>query len=130
LLRLGGASPPHSLSSGARSCGPSPSQLGSASSAPAAASVSPAPLSCAGALSLRHGGRLVEACALVITGWLVGLGEAELLARGFFGGQLEKRVLVEHLLDFLAELQRGELQQPDRLLQLRRERQMLRNAKR
>ena len=40
----------------------------------------------------------------------------------------EEGVLLEHLLDFLVQLQRGELQQPDRLLQLRRERQVLRKA--
>jgi hypothetical protein len=55
--------------------------------------------------------------------------EPELLARRFFGGALEERVLVEHLLHLLAQFERGELQQPDRLLQLGREREMLRDAK-
>ena len=40
----------------------------------------------------------------------------------------QKRVLVEHLPHFLVQLQRGQLQQPDRLLQLRRQRQVLRQA--
>ena len=39
---------------------------------------------------------------------------------------LEERVLLEHLLDFLVQLERGQLQQPDRLLQLRRQREVLR----
>ena len=41
---------------------------------------------------------------------------------------LEERVLLEHLLDFLVQLERRELQQADRLLQLRRQRQMLRQS--
>jgi hypothetical protein len=41
---------------------------------------------------------------------------------------LEKGVLLEHLLDFLLQLQRRQLQQADRLLQLRRQRQVLRQA--
>ena len=41
---------------------------------------------------------------------------------------LEKRIVDEHLLDFLRQLQRGQLQQLYRLLQLRRERQVLRDA--
>ena len=40
----------------------------------------------------------------------------------------QERVLVEHLAHFLMQLQRGQLQQPDRLLQLRRQRQVLRQA--
>jgi hypothetical protein len=35
---------------------------------------------------------------------------------------LERRVLHEEAVDLLIELDRGELQQPDRLLQLRRQR--------
>ena len=42
----------------------------------------------------------------------------------------QKRVFVQHLLDFLAQFERGELQQANRLLQLRGEREMLRDAKR
>ena len=38
------------------------------------------------------------------------------------------RVLLEHLLDLLVQLERGQLQQADRLLQLRRQRQVLREA--
>ena len=40
----------------------------------------------------------------------------------------EEGVLFEHLLDFLVQLERRQLQQADRLLQLRRQRQMLRQA--
>jgi hypothetical protein len=40
--------------------------------------------------------------------------------------RLQERVLFEHLLDFLLQLERRQLQQADRLLQLRREGQMLR----
>ncbi len=40
----------------------------------------------------------------------------------------EERVLLEHLLDFLVQLERRQLQQADRLLQLRRQRQVLRQA--
>ena len=41
---------------------------------------------------------------------------------------LQEGVLFEHLLDFLVQLQRGQLQQADGLLQLRRERQVLGKA--
>ena len=41
--------------------------------------------------------------------------------------EVQEGVLVEHLPDLLVQLQRGELQQPDRLLQLRRQRQVLRD---
>ncbi len=41
---------------------------------------------------------------------------------------LEQRVLGERDLDFLVQLERRQLQQPDRLLQLRRQREMLRDA--
>lgn len=61
----------------------------------------------------------------LVLGGLVRSLQAELLARGIVRGQLQKRVVVEHLLDFLGQLQGGQLQQPDGLLQLRRERQML-----
>jgi hypothetical protein len=54
--------------------------------------------------------------------------QAKLLAHGLVLGQLKKRVFVEHLLHFLTQFQGGELQQADGLLQLGRERQMLRNA--
>ena len=40
-------------------------------------------------------------------------------------GQLQQRVVGQHLLDFLRQLQRGQLQQADGLLQLGGERQML-----
>ena len=41
---------------------------------------------------------------------------------------LEQGILLQQFLDFLVELQRGQLQQPDRLLQLRRQRQVLRES--
>src|SRR6185312_7186942 len=67
---------------------------------------------------------------LLVAALRIGLHWAELLARRILLGDFQKRVLVQHLLDFLAQFQRRELQQPDRLLQLRRQRQMLRDAKR
>ncbi len=45
---------------------------------------------------------------------------------GFDVGALEQRVFREVALQLLVELDRRELQQPDRLLELRREREMLR----
>jgi len=59
---------------------------------------------------LRHGIGAVQAILFSLGGLVV-----------FF----QERVVIEHLLDFLAQLQGGELQQPDRLLQLRRQGQML-----
>src|SRR5207249_3008938 len=41
---------------------------------------------------------------------------------------LEQRVVRECLIDLLIQFERGQLQQPDRLLQLRRQRQMLRKS--
>jgi hypothetical protein len=55
--------------------------------------------------------------------------QPELLAHRSLFRHFEERVLVEHLLDFLAQLKRRQLQQPDRLLQLGRQRKMLRDAK-
>ena len=55
------------------------------------------------------------------------LGERLERRRRVFLG-LEEGVLLEHLLDFLVQLERRQLQQPDRLLQLRRQRQVLREA--
>ena len=68
-------------------------------------------------------------------------GKHEFTLAGAFGGRqtfgerlehrgvvflgLEEGVLFEHLLDFLMQLERRQLQQPDRLLQLRRQRQVL-----
>ena len=43
---------------------------------------------------------------------------------------LQEGVVLQHLLDFARQLQRGQLQQANRLLQLRRERQVLRGAQR
>ena len=60
----------------------------------------------------------------------VGTLQPKLLSRRFVAAALQERVLIEHLLYFLAHLQRRELQQPDRLLKLRRERQVLRNTQR
>ena len=68
--------------------------------------------------------------AVVLADARIGLRQAELLARRLLAREFEEGVVVEHLLDLLAQLQRRELQQPDRLLQLRRERQMLGDAKR
>jgi hypothetical protein len=79
---------------------------------------------CAGISGLFHG-------AVVITHLNVCIGKAELFpVSAVVGLQLQKGVVVEHLLDFLAQFERRQLQQPDRLLQLRRERQMLRDAQR
>ena len=66
----------------------------------------------------------------VLTDRHIRRGQTKLLPRSSLFRQLQKRVLVQHLLDFLAQLQRRELQQTNRLLQLRRQRQMLRNPKR
>ena len=52
----------------------------------------------------------------------------KLFTHGRFFSHLQKRIFIEHLLDFLAQLQRGELQQANGLLQLGRERQMLRDS--
>ena len=41
---------------------------------------------------------------------------------------LEQRVVLQEALDFLVEFERRQLQQPDRLLQLRRQRQVLRKS--
>ena len=60
----------------------------------------------------------------------VGLRHARLVQAGTVIFAVQKRVVVEHLLDFLAQLQCGELQQADGLLQLRRQSQMLGDAKR
>ena len=60
----------------------------------------------------------------------VGLRQAKLFAGRLVGVLLQKRVVVQHLPHFLAQFQRGQLQQPDGLLQLRRERQVLGNPKR
>jgi uncharacterized membrane protein YqiK len=60
----------------------------------------------------------------------VELRQAKILGRQGVFRYLEKRVVVQHLVDFLAELQRRQLQQPDGLLQLGRERQMLGDAER
>ncbi len=55
------------------------------------------------------------------------LGRCGVVGQRFVVG-FQEGVLLEHLLDFLLQLQRRELQQPDRLLQLRRQRQVLRQA--
>ena len=57
------------------------------------------------------------------------MSEGGCVAVRFVGGQvdpLEQRILGEVSLQLLVELDRRQLQQPDRLLQLRREREMLR----
>ena len=58
------------------------------------------------------------------------LVQAKGFGGGFFFSALQKGVVVQHLVDFLRQLQRGQLQQADRLLQLGRERQVLGHAKR
>ncbi len=131
LLRCAGASPPHSPSSGAMSLPPSPSQSGSS---PAAERL--------GLLRFRRArgdGLLGAVVRRAVEGFVIGLAvgfvhgriraiEPELLARRFVGVALQKRVVVQHLLDLGDELERGQLQQPDRLLQLRRQREVLRRA--
>ena len=47
---------------------------------------------------------------------------------GLIARAIQKWVVDQHLFDFLRQLQRGQLQQLNGLLQLRREREMLRNA--
>ena len=73
---------------------------------------------------LRVGGRFFAAGAVVALALELGAG------RRVEGGEvfvrLEEGVLLEHLLDFLMELERGQLQQADGLLQLGREGQVLR----
>ena len=86
-----------------------------------------------------HAGRLFGAAvsAVLAFGQLVLLALGALVSRGAdaLESELHRRVvfldiqewvLLEHLLDFLVQFQRRELQQPDRLLQLRRQRQVLR----
>lgn len=87
-----------------------------------------------GACSLEVGigraglrGSLADSITLADPG--VGARQAELLARRGLVVALQERVVVEHLLDFALQLQRRQLQQADRLLQLRREGQVLRDAK-
>ena len=62
---------------------------------------------------------------IVVLGHGIGAVQAILFPLGGLVVFFQKRVVVEHLLDFLTEFQGGELQQPDRLLQLRRQGQML-----
>ncbi len=50
------------------------------------------------------------------------------LGRGRFLVDLQERVLLEHLVDLLLQLQRGELEQADRLLELRCQCEVLRQA--
>ena len=54
--------------------------------------------------------------------------QTEFFAGCLVGQDFEKRVVVEHLLDFLGQFEGGQLQQSDRLLQLGRERQVLGGA--
>ena len=66
-------------------------------------------------------------------GQLVVIALAALQSQALFVRQrrivlFEKRIVLQHLLDLLREFERGQLQQSDRLLQLRRERQVLRDA--
>jgi hypothetical protein len=66
--------------------------------------------------------------AAVLADRRVDVLQPELLThRGLFR-HFEERVFVEHLLDLLAQLKRRQLQQADRLLQLGRQREMLRDA--
>ncbi len=74
----------------------------------------------------------VAAVEIVALRRRIGLGFGAFRRRGVEGQRLvvgfEEGVQLEHLLDFLLQLQCRQLQQPDRLLQLRRQRQMLRQA--
>jgi len=81
---------------------------------------------CADCYGIRSGFKL----AGFLADRRVDLAEPEILTRGGLLGHFKKRVFVEHLLDFLAQFQRRQLQQADRLLQLGREREVLRDAKR
>ena len=60
----------------------------------------------------------------------IGPCEAELFARRAVVLTLKERVVVEHLLDLAGQFQCRQLQQANGLLQLRREREMLRNPQR
>ncbi len=81
---------------------------------------------CSGRGHVGHVGQVCHLGMLVVLAHRrVGLGQAELLALGLFHAELEEGVVVQHLLDFLAELERGQLQQPDGLLELWREGQVL-----
>ena len=60
----------------------------------------------------------------------IGLLQAKLFSRCSVFIEFKKRIFVKHLPDFLAQLKRGQLEQANRLLQLRRERQVLRKTKR
>ena len=66
--------------------------------------------------------------AIILTHWRVRLRQTKVLARRLVQVELKEGVVVEHLLDLLAQLECGQLQQADRLLQLWREGQMLRHA--
>src|SRR5689334_15196612 len=72
-----------------------------------------------GGAAVRRGAAIVIERAASRRWWFVGFLAAAFVA-------LEQRVVREEFLDFLIELQRRQLQQPDRLLQLRSERQVLR----
>ena len=63
--------------------------------------------------------------AVALTHRRVGLRQAEFLTRQRLLGQFQERVVVQHLAHLLAEFERGELQQADRLLQLGRQGQVL-----
>ena len=81
--------------------------------------------------AVLHGEGRAELGLLVgLTHRRVDLRQTKLLASRRFFGHLQKGVFVEHLAHFLAQFERRELQQADRLLQLRRECQMLRDAQR
>ena len=62
----------------------------------------------------------------ILAGRRIRLLQAKFFTRCGVVIDLQKRVFIEHLLDFLAQLKRGKLEQANRLLQLWRERQMLR----
>ena len=102
---------------------PSPSQLGASASGPWTAG--------SASVAARRGRVVGElGFTVVLRHRGVGLRQPEFLTRRFVQAQLQEGVLVEHLLDFLRQLERGQLQQPDRLLQLRRQRKMLGDTKR
>ena len=56
----------------------------------------------------------------------IGLLQTKLFSRCRVFIEFKKWIFVKHLPDFLAQLKRGQLEQANRLLQLRRQREVLR----
>ena len=76
--------------------------------------------------AVAAGGRLAAAVAFAHGG--IGARQAEFFARGGVIGALQKGVFVEHGLHFTLQIDGGQLQQADGLLQLGREGKVLRDA--